>query len=322
MYKKEFDNELRNNIIYNSYMFYGQNSFLSDLYAKKVLSMLSDSEDEITRLYYDEYDFETAKDILQTTSLFTTKNILYIKRDKSIDKRQLTFLIELSYKAEDSYLIVEFNGDWDFKALANLFNKKTNSVNVRFFELLPYEGVSILREECNKYNLKATNYTLEHLYNIHRGDLSLAIPDIYKLSILNNELTINLIDNNCFGLGSVNMDKVFERFMLKDDITNDLVEMTKQGINVIYILSQMLRFFSQLFNIHLYILVHNGFDSYKVLGYKLPRHIEQQKIKLATTIRLSKYKEIFDKLHHLELDLKTKKKLDIEEYFISYFQNF
>lgn len=86
MYKNEFDNCLRQNKIYKSYMFYGQSIYLIERYALDIAKVLAQGDD-IEKLYFDEYDFKDAKNKLLQSSLFSNSNVLLIKIDKKIPKK-------------------------------------------------------------------------------------------------------------------------------------------------------------------------------------------------------------------------------------------
>ena len=57
MYKKQFDTQLKQNIFYNGYMFYGEDEYLIETYTNKISMILSKGE-EITIKYFDEYKFD------------------------------------------------------------------------------------------------------------------------------------------------------------------------------------------------------------------------------------------------------------------------
>ena len=62
MYKHELDNHIRSGKVSNSFVLFGESSFLIDTYTK----MLTNIEDSSTlNFYYDEYDFTSAKGAFQ-----------------------------------------------------------------------------------------------------------------------------------------------------------------------------------------------------------------------------------------------------------------
>ena len=88
MYKNELDKHIQNNSISNNFVFFGESSFLIELYTK-TLSNIADAS--IIKYYYDEYNFNSAKAHLSQASLFGDKNVLIIKSEKKFQKKNLTF---------------------------------------------------------------------------------------------------------------------------------------------------------------------------------------------------------------------------------------
>ena len=101
MYKNEFDNYLKQDKRFKAYMFYGQSTFLIEQYSLAVASMFG-SNDEIEKLYFDDYDFKYAKNKLLQSSLFSSNNILLIKIEKKIPKKELDILIKVANTNPDS----------------------------------------------------------------------------------------------------------------------------------------------------------------------------------------------------------------------------
>ncbi len=84
MYKAEFDKHIQNSSISNSFVFFGESSFLIDSYTKKLTNI--EDASAIT-FYYDEYDFKSAKAHLSQASLFGGINVLVIKSEKKFLKK-------------------------------------------------------------------------------------------------------------------------------------------------------------------------------------------------------------------------------------------
>ncbi len=93
MYKSEFDKYLKANKRLSSYMFYGQSTFLVQQYALFISKIIAKDE-EIEKLYFEEYNFKYAKDRLLQSSLFSSNNVVLIKIDKKIPKKELDALVE------------------------------------------------------------------------------------------------------------------------------------------------------------------------------------------------------------------------------------
>ena len=73
MYKNEFDNYLKQNKKFKSYMFYGQSMFLVEQYSLAIAQSFGEN-DEIEKLYFEEYNFKYAKDKLLQSSLFSSNS--------------------------------------------------------------------------------------------------------------------------------------------------------------------------------------------------------------------------------------------------------
>lgn len=88
MYKNEFDNLLKQNKKFDAYMFYGQSTFLVEYYTEIVAKSIA-QKDEIERVYFDDYNFKEIKDKLLQSSLFSSTNLIVIKTEKKIQKKNL-----------------------------------------------------------------------------------------------------------------------------------------------------------------------------------------------------------------------------------------
>jgi DNA polymerase III subunit delta len=84
MYKGELDKHIQNSSTSNSFVFFGESSFLIDSYTKR-LSNIEDASALI--FYYDEYDFKSAKAHLSQASLFGGVNVLVVKSEKKFLKK-------------------------------------------------------------------------------------------------------------------------------------------------------------------------------------------------------------------------------------------
>ena len=306
MYKNEFDNYLKENKRFKSYMFYGQSTFLIEQYSLAIAQMFGNS-DEIEKMYFEEYDFKYAKDKLLQSSLFSSNNILLIKVEKKIPKKEVDTLVEACNKNPDSTLIFACLGDAEFKTMENSFSLKTNSVAVRFFSPTDLEALKFLEYEAKTLQIKYEISALNHLYFMHKGDLSLCVNDLKKLAILNELLTVNVIDNNCFGIGSVNFEEFLHDLLSGKDISDDLSLILEEGMNEIFLLNQVTSFVQQLFMISSYARTIGQPNPKDILGFIPPKNIWEKKSKLAINIKPEIFQEILDYLLNIELDLKSSK---------------
>ena len=162
MYKNEFDNYLKQNKKFKAYMFYGQSMFLVEQYSLAIAQSFGEN-DEIEKLYFEEYNFKYAKDKLLQSSLFSSNNILLIKVEKKLPKKEVDTLIEACNANPDSTLIFACLGDGDFKTMESSFSLKTNSVAVRFFQPTDTEAIRFLEYEAKLLEMQYEISALNHL---------------------------------------------------------------------------------------------------------------------------------------------------------------
>ncbi len=75
-------------------------------------------------------------------------------------------------------------GDSDFKTMGGYFTQKLNAVSVRMFSPFANEAVRLIENHAKELNINYEMSALNHLYFMHRQDLSLCVNDLKKLSIL------------------------------------------------------------------------------------------------------------------------------------------
>lgn len=306
MYKNEFDNYLKQNKKFKAYMFYGQSTFLVEQYALNIAQSLGQN-DEIEKLYFDDYNFKYAKDKLLQSSLFSSNNILLIKLEKKLPKKDVDTLIEACNANPDSTLIFACLGDSDFKTMENSFSLKTNSVSVRFFQPTDMEAIKFLEYEANMLQMKYELSALNHLYFMHKNDLALCVNDLKKLAILDKLVTTNLIDSNCFGIGVINFENFLYDLISGKDIGDDLSLILEEGMNEIYLLNQVTSFVQQLFMISSYARTLGQPNPKEILGFIPPKNIWEKKSKLAINIKPEVFLQILEFLLNIELEFKTSK---------------
>lgn len=306
MYKNEFDNHLKQNKKFKAYMFYGQSSFLVEQYALNVAQSLG-QRDEIEKLYFDEYNFKYAKDKLLQSSLFSSNNILLIKIEKKIPKKEVDSLIEACNTNPDSTVIFACLADSDFKSMEASFTMKKNAVAVRFFQPSDAEAIRFLEDEAKLLQINYEISALNHLYFMHKNDLALCVNDLKKLGILDQKVTINLIDNNCFGIGTVNFEDFLHDLLSAKDISEDLNLILEEGMNEVFLLNQVTSFVQQLFMISSYARTIGQANPKEILGYIPPKNIWERKSKLAINKKPEVFQEILEFLLNIELEFKSSK---------------
>ena len=306
MYKNEFDNCLKQGKRFKAYMFYGQSIFLIEQYSLAIAQSLGQS-DEVEKLYFDDYDFKYAKDKLLQSSLFSSNNILLVKVEKKIPKKEVDSLIEACNLNPDSTLIFACLGDTDFKTMESSFSLKTNSAAVRFFQPTDTEAIKFIEYEAKQLGIQYEISALNHLYFMHKNDLALCVNDLKKLAILDEIITVNLIDNNCFGIGIVNFEDFLHDLLSGKDISEDLNLILEEGMNEIFLLNQVASFVQQLFMISSYARTIGQPNPKEILGFVPPKNIWEKKSKLAINKKPEVFQEILEYLLNIELEFKTSK---------------
>lgn len=313
MYKNEFDNLLKQKKKFNAYMFYGQSTFLVEKYASYI-SSISGSKEDIVKVYFDDYDFKFTLDKLLQSSLFSTNNVLLIKLDKKLPKKEVSALIKACQTNPDSTVIFACMGDTEFKTMGGYFVAKDNAVSIRMFAPFPQEATKILEKEANKLKIDCDVSALNHLFFMHRNDLSLAVNDLKKLSILDEAISTKVIDKHCFGIGSVSLEEFFHNLLEANDISNDLYFLLEEGVNEIFLLTQITSFVQQLFMISSYSKINGYANAKEILGFVPPKAVWERKARLAISIKQNTFLELLVFLNDLELELKSSKIPDANVY--------
>jgi DNA polymerase-3 subunit delta len=321
MYKNVFDKELATGVTYNGYMFYGQCDYLVEQYSNNIALKLANGED-IQKIYFDEYDFKECSNFLSQSSLFSANNILLIKTVKTIPKKEIDELLNICATNSDSKAVFCCIGETDFKNMAKSFTKKTKSAEVRFFTPNDKEAIHILNEEVKKRNLQCGFGELQYLYTMHQKDLSLSANDLNKLAILDQPISVNIINNQCFGMGAVIIDDFFNKLFSGGNINRDLYMLLEEGMNEIYLINQTTSFIQQLFTINSYFRLFGRLDIVEIWGFKLPTNIANARASLAQRYKQEQFLEFLEFFLQLELELKTKTHLDTNSYTQACFRKF
>ena len=321
MYKNQFDNEFRTGLNYKSFLFWGASDYLTQKYSNDTTNLLANGED-IYKVYFDDYNFKDCENYLSQSSLFSPINILLIKTTKKIPKKELDLLISICNTNQDSYVIINCMGETDFKTMAKSFTKKTNSCEVRFFAPNDNEAITILHTQAKNKKLICEYGELQYLYNMHQKDLALCVNDLDKLSILDTPITLNIINQQCFGMGAVNLDTFLNNLFTKRSINKDLYMILEEGMNEINLIGQTVGYIQQLFNINTYLKLNGNLNIIDIWGYPLPKDIANTRASIAQRFTLEQFVYMFDFFQNLELELKSKKGLDINSYTQAKYRNF
>jgi DNA polymerase-3 subunit delta len=319
MYKREFENLLRTSKLPKSLLLHGACFYQNNCFGDEVLQNLNAISEEKLLMYYDEYNFSLAKNFLSQSSLFGDRNILIIKTDKVIPKKELDVLVNLSFKNETNHFLYQYFGD-ESKArnIAKAFTPKKNANFVRFFKMNQGEAVHLLDTLSKQMGINISRYALTHLFLLQNEDLSLCTNDLQKLKIFDREIEVKDIDEFIYGLGSVGMDKFIFDLLQKKDIKETYSKLMELGsADEIRIINAIETYLSQLFLFYSYIKVNGRFDARAILGYPLPPQLAEQRSRLCMRMDLKTYKNIFDLLLEREFKLKKMQNIDKNSMLLS-----
>ncbi|OIP56820.1 MAG: DNA polymerase III subunit delta [Helicobacteraceae bacterium CG2_30_36_10] len=300
MYKSELDKHIQNNSLSNSFVLFGESIFFIDLYTK-ALSSVEDSS--VLSFYHDEYDFNSAKAHLSQGSLFGGRNVLIIKSEKKIDKKQLDILIEFCEKNPDNIFVYAYYGS-DHKTYAKAFAKK-NTMSVRFFHPKDFEAISIVTQVAQEKKVNIDKYSIAHLLQIHNGDVALACNEIEKFRVYNKAITTKDIDSLVFGLAEVNIDDFIKKILNKKDFTKDLNSMLEHGEDEIRVVTAITAYLTQLYMFNIYIRVNGAPNALEILGYPAPKFVVDEKAALALKFKPNTYSKLLELLLESELKMKS-----------------
>ena len=300
MYKNELDRHIQNNSLSNSFILYGESSFLIDTYTQK-LTALSDAS--FLKLYHDEYDFGSAKAHLSQASLFGDQNVLIIKSQKKIPKKELDILIEQCEKNSSNVFVYAYYGE-DHKAYAKP-PAQTKTMCVRFFHPNHAEALSMLMQAAAKMEIKIESHAMNHLLGIHGGDIALAYNELEKLKILNRPISTKDIEQLVFGLSEISIDDFIKKILNKKDFKSDLESLLGHGEDEIRILTALTSYLTQLYMFHIYIRINGAPNAIEILGYPAPPQIVKEKSELSIKFKPNLYYKLHELLLESELKMKS-----------------
>jgi DNA polymerase III subunit delta len=299
MYKNELDKHIQNHSVSNNFVFFGESTFLIDMYTK----MLTNIEDaNILNFYHDEYKFESAKAHLSQGSLFGDRNILIIKSEKKVPKKELDILIDFCEKNPDNVFVYAYYGS-DHKTYTKAFSKKT-TMSVRFFHPKDYEAQNIVAAVAKEKGVKIDKYTISHLLNINNGDVALSCNEIEKFKVYDRDITTKDVDSLVYGLSEVNLDDFIKKILAKKEFTQDLQNILEHGEDEIRVITAITSYLTQLYMFNIYIRVNGTPNALEILGYPAPKFVVDDKAAQSLKIKPN----IYSKLHELLLESELKMK--------------
>jgi len=284
-------------------MFFGESDFMIDFHAKKLCDVWG-AQDDIFALYHQDYNFNDAKAHISQGSLFGGNNVLLIKNDKKVPKKELDELISYVGKSPTNFLIYCYFGS-DYKTSNKSFTPKLGAESIRFYNPYFTEAKAIIRQESKALNLQINDDAITHLLLSQNSNLSLACNELEKLAILQMPIHAKDINEHVFPLAEVKLDELILDILAKKDFRSNLQRLLETGENEVQIITAISNFVTQLFLFHTYIKIHGVIDSAAILGYKLPAFIEKERATLSIKFKLSTYEKLLDHLLHTELLLKS-----------------
>ena len=304
MYQREFDQRLRQGLL-KAVLLYGDNDYMIDVYIDTYINKC-DARDSMLNLYYDEWDFNQARLFLSQSSLFGGSNLVVVKHNKKIPKKELDVLIALCQNNPDNYLVYAYDGlAKDAKSMHSAFVDKKGGIWVRFFEPNIGEGISLLQQKAQKIRLDIDHYALSHLMLLLNNNLSLCANELEKLAILNMKITSKDIDRLVYSTSPLATEQLLIDLFEKKPITATITKLLELGEDEMSLIRSTQYFVNQIFLFHAYMKLNNGqVDSASILGYKLPKPIESQKAQLAMSVKSSSLLKILEHLLDSEIIIK------------------
>lgn len=304
MYQREFNKRLHHTLP-SSVLFYGENAYLIEYYLDFYTSKLDAKETQL-KLYHEAWDFEQAKSFLSQNSLFGGVNLLILISNKKIPKKELELLIELGAKNKNNFFLFYYMGEAkNAKSMHNSFSEKKEAIWVRCFEATMRDGIPLLQQKANKLSLKIDTYALQHLMILLNHNLALCASELEKLAILNQKITPKDIDRLVYSTSTLATQELLIALTQKKDITPLIHKLLQSGEDALSLLRATQYFFNQIFLFHIYIKSHGYVDSLAILGYKLPKPIEEQNASIASHIQTDTFLKIFEYLIKRELHIKS-----------------
>jgi len=303
MYQREFENLLRTTLP-RAMLFFGENEYQVANYLQHYIN-ITNAADSMLNLYHDEYSFERAKAYLSQSSLFGGTNLLIIKREKKIPKKELDILVELVGKNSENFFLYHYQGKaGDAKSLQNSFTPKKGANWLRLFETNARESIELLQKKAQNIGLEIDHFALQHLMLLLNNNIALCANELNKLAILGTKVTSKDIDRLVYSTAPLATEQLLIELFEKKPITKTLTKLLEIGEDEFSILRSTQFFVNQIFLFHAFMKLNGHIDSKAILGYKLPKPIEDQKANLALRVKSPALLKIFEYLLEIELELK------------------
>ena len=268
MYQREFENLLRQTPP-RAMLFYGENHYLISAYLQHYINITSASDSLLT-LYFEEYSFDRAKAYLSQSSLFGGTNLLIIKRDKKIPKKELDALIALVAKSSDNFLLFDYQGKAnDAKSLQSAFSPKKGANWLRVFEPNMRESIEMLYKKSQIIGVDIDHYALQHLMLLLNNNLALCANELNKLAILKGKVTSKDIDRLVYSTAPLAIEQLLIELFEKKPIVTTLSRLLDLGEDEFSVLRSTQFFVNQIFLFNAYMKLS---PTMKVFGTAINEH--------------------------------------------------
>ena len=303
MYQREFDQRL-NRELPKAVLFFGDNAYMTDYYIALYKKRLQAAEEALT-LYFDEWDFQQAKSYLSQTSLFGGVNLLIVKHDKKIPKKELDELIALANKSTENYFLYAYMGESkNAKSLQSSYTDKKGGVWVRFFESNVRDGLALLQHKAQQIGLDIDHYALQHLMQLLNNNLGLCMKELEKLAILDTKVTGKDIDRLVYSTAPLAIEKLLFELFQQQPVTGIITRLLELGYDESEILRATQYFVNEIFLINAYIKIYGTPDFKAIFGFQPPAQIRERKQQLALRIKSAALLKIFEHLLESEIAMK------------------
>ncbi|CAA6813859.1 MAG: FIG00469794: hypothetical protein [uncultured Sulfurovum sp.] len=303
MYQREFENLLRTTPP-RAMLFFGENEYQIANYLQHYMN-ITQAADSMLTLYFEEYSFERAKAYLSQSSLFGGTNLVIIKREKKIPKKELDFLIQLVDKNPENFLLFHYQGtSTNAKSLQSSFTPKKGANWLRLFEPNIREGMELLQKKAVKIGVDIDHFSLQHLMLLLNNNIALCANELNKLAILENKITSKDIDRLVYSTAPLATEQLLIELFEKKPVMQTLNKLLELGEDEFSILRSTQFFMNQIFLFQAFMRLNGHIDSKAILGYKLPKPIEDKKANLALRVKSTVLLKIFEYLLEIELEIK------------------
>lgn len=314
MYLNDMHKAVANRTLGPAMMLFGESHFMID-FTIKTLQHYYAPHDEPLVLYAHEYTLAAAKAFLSQASLFGGTNLLIIKSEKKIPKKDLDTLVALTQKSMSNFFIYAYYGE-DYKSSNKAFLKK-GTHNIRMYAPFFNDAIQILTQAATQKGVSIHKNVLVHLYNSQNNDLALSVNELDKLAILGKEIEVKDVDQMVFSLAEVKLDDILSNLLQKRAYISDMKQLLESGADPVMIVTHFSAFITTLFKFLSHIKLTGSANSQEILGYRLPKYIEKAQAELSMRFHINHYMQLLDLLLACEYRLKYHSRGDKEAEFFS-----